>query len=144
MSSGNIVRNAARTYEDRLNEIFESEQVDHRMRNGSIIDVVGVTESDAINQALKPGGPFTSAQAHVTAGLRALSNRRSPNTLEAVREAIHAAESAARVVTGADTLADALKTLQSAERSILHSLAVGKLSMAGHLTQVVSATATRT
>lgn len=113
ISSGDIVRNAARAYEDGLNEIFESEQVDHRMRNGSIIDVVGVTESDAINQALKPGGPFTTAQEHVTAGLRALSNRKSPNTLEAGREAIHAAESAARVATGAQTLADALKELQS-------------------------------
>lgn len=112
MSSANIVRTAVRAYEDGLNEIFESEHVDHRMREGSIIDLVGATESEAINQALKPGGPFTSAQAHITAGLRALSNRRSPNTLEAAREAIHAAESAARVATGAHTLADALKTLQ--------------------------------
>lgn len=118
MSSGGLVRRTAKAYEDDLNRIFESEHVDHRMRNGSIIDIVGATESEAIDAALKPGGPFTTAQVHLAAGLLALSNRKSPNTLEAVREAVNAAESAVRTVTDAQTLGEALRKLQA--RGDLH------------------------
>ncbi|MBO3664786.1 AbiJ-NTD4 domain-containing protein [Microbacterium stercoris] len=106
------------TFENDINATFAHHQVDHRMRNGAIIDIRGEAEAGAIDLALTPGGPFTAAQAHIEAALGALSNRRSPKPLEAIREAVHAAESAARVVTGEATLAEALKTLQ--RRNDLH------------------------
>jgi hypothetical protein len=67
------------------NQIFESEQVDHRMRNGSVIDIFGATESEVIDDAMRPSGPFTTAQTHLSAGLRTLSDRKSPNTPAAIR-----------------------------------------------------------
>jgi hypothetical protein len=118
MSSGPGVRARAQAFEEGLNQVFEKEQVDHRMRNGSIIDISGALESKAIDDAMKDGGPFTTAQTHLEAGVRALSNRRSPNTMEAVREAINATESAARTVTSAQTLGEAMRELGS--RGDLH------------------------
>lgn len=105
-------------YEDGLNEVFEREHVDHRMRSGSILDIDGEAEAEVIELALAPGGPFTVAQKHLEAGLRALSDRDQPNTIEAIREAIHGVESAARTATGASTLGDALNEL--ARRESLH------------------------
>lgn len=104
----------AAKYEAAINHVFDTQHVDHRMRSGYIIDIGNDAEGDAITAALAPDGPFAAAREHLERAMRHLSDLRDPSPLNAMREAVHAAESAGRVVAGpqARTLSHAVKEIQ--------------------------------
>lgn len=104
----------ASKYEAAINRVFDSQHVEHRMRGGYIIDIGNSAEGDAITAVLETGGPFGSAREHFERAMRHLSNPTDSIPLDAMREAIHAAESAGRVVAGskAKTLSEAVREIE--------------------------------
>lgn len=71
-------------------------------------------ELSAIDDALDISERFVSARKHILSALDKLSQKPAPDLRNAIKEAISAVESAARIVTGNHkaTLGDALKALE--------------------------------
>ncbi|MFH8250821.1 hypothetical protein ACH3VR_10685 [Microbacterium sp. B2969] len=75
-------------------------------------DIGDAVEVKAVDVALESLNSFDTARRHLEEAIRDLSNRVPPRPLKAAREAVFADESAARCVTGARNLSDALGDLK--------------------------------
>ncbi len=97
-----------------LNQILEREMAGYRLEAGKVIPVSDATELKTIEESLSLPEKFSGARRHIEDALEKLSQRPTPDFRNAIKEAISAVESAARVVTGKEkaTLSDALKVLE--------------------------------
>jgi len=94
------------------NAIMERENSGYRFVGNHITEITSPAEIAAIEEALQ--SPFRAAQQHLSAGLSHLSNRKSPDYRNSIKESISAVEAVARAVTGdrKATLGAALGVLQ--------------------------------
>lgn len=84
----------------RFNAIFEEERVPFRFISGVLAAISDRAEADSIEKSLQVGDQFAGARSHITAALAAFSKRPTADYRNAIREAISAVESAAKVVAG--------------------------------------------
>ena len=84
-------------------------------------------EIEAVEATCALEGPFASSATHMKTALALLSDRKSPDYRNSIKEAISAVESACRIVTGNPkaTRGDALKQLEKKEIRIHSALKAG-------------------
>lgn len=101
-----------------INSVFEHESVGYRLINGLITPITNETELKEIDDAIAdPNGPVNK---HLQNALAMLSDRKSPNYPNSVKESISAVESMCCIICGKKaTLGDALKIIDKEGK--LHS-----------------------
>lgn len=92
-----------------IEKVFKEENVNYRVINDLITDIVSETEINSINEALTKGKNVT--QNHISKALELLYKNQDYDN--SIKESISAVESECQIVTGNDkaTLGDALKKL---------------------------------
>lgn len=95
-----------------LDQEFERCLVGYRFIDSQIAPIDNQLDVDAITQALGDAADFSGARHHLERAIDLLSNRKSPDFANAVKESISAVESVVSKVTGKDTLGKGLKTLK--------------------------------
>ncbi|MBC7109325.1 MAG: hypothetical protein H5T41_11205, partial [Methanomassiliicoccales archaeon] len=107
---------------DAVNSILEREMSGYRVINGFVVAITDKIELAELEKAVSLPDPFAGVRAHINSALEKLAQRPEPDLRNAVKEAISAVESAARIITGTGrkkaTLGDLLKVL---EEQGLHS-----------------------
>lgn len=103
--------------EPRTEQDFNAALVEHRSAyrfyNGQLAPISDPAEVEAVSKASCLPSSFAGARSHITAALAAFSKRPTADYRNAIREAISAVESAAKVVAGNDKadLGAALKAI---------------------------------
>jgi hypothetical protein len=99
---------------DIVNNFLESENAAYRVVDDEIVEITDAAEIEAIESAIDKG--ISSVRQHLQRLLDLLSDRKSPDYRNAVKEAISAVESACQAVAGKPkaTLTDCLKALKAA------------------------------
>lgn len=107
--------------EAEVNQILEREMSGYRFIDGKFVPISDATELAPIENALDLPEPFAGARKHIKNALEKLSQKPEPDLRNAIKEAISAVESAARIVTGKEkaVLSDALKVLE--QKGKLHT-----------------------
>ncbi len=92
-----------------LNTVLETENAAYRIVGSEVVEITDTNEIAAIEDALNH--PDDPVRAHIQAALAMLSDRKSPDYRNSIKEAISAVEATCRLVTGMKnaTLGDALK-----------------------------------
>lgn len=97
-------------------QILNEEMAGFRLINGQFIEITDESEIAAIEEALETSGrdKFLPARAHLFSALQHLSNRRSPDYRNSIKESISAVEAIAQILSGNSQaeLSDALKLLE--------------------------------
>lgn len=103
-----------------VNFILEKEMSGYRVIKGLIVPITDKAELEELEKAASLPDPFAGVRVHISSALEKLAQRPEPDLRNAVKEAISAVESAARIITGREkaTLGDLLKIL---EEQGLHS-----------------------
>ena len=98
------------------NNIFESEKVSYRIVNGKITEITSKEEIAEIEQALAEDRD--TVRVHLDTSLNFLSDRKTPDYRNSVKESISAVEALCKDITRAEkaTLADALKIISKDAR----------------------------
>ena len=93
---------------------LEREMSAWRVIGNTVTRLTSEEEIEVVEATCALRGPFTSASTHMNTALAHLSDRKSPDYRNSIKEAISAVESACRVVTenSKATLGDALKQLE--------------------------------
>jgi hypothetical protein len=96
-----------------INGILEKELSGYRFINGIISDIADSQEIEMLEQALNDND-FPAVRAHLRRALELLSNQKSPDYRNSIKESISAVESLAKVMSGKPkaTLGDALKLIE--------------------------------
>ena len=96
-------------YADAANVFFQRENSVYRFVGNEIIEITDKTEIEAIETAIEKGPK--AAKLHLNQALAMLSDRKSPDYRNSIKEAISAVEAVCRLISGADkdTLGPALK-----------------------------------
>lgn len=96
-----------------VNIYLEEENAAYRLVGSEIVEITDDTEISAIETALEKG--VSGARAHLQRALELMSDKKSPDYRNAVKEAISAVEATCRVIAGSHdaTLGDALKALRT-------------------------------
>lgn len=96
-----------------VNAQLEAEMAGYRMVDGIITPISDQLEIQALNEAVELPDSFRGARTHIRYAIEKMSDRNNPDYRNAIKEAICAIESAARIITGDDkaTLGQALKQL---------------------------------
>lgn len=97
-----------------LNAVLQRDMSGYRVRENIVVPITDEIELSALDEALTLDDAFRGARQHLALSLEKLSHRPQPDLRNAIKEAISAVESAARVVTGHHkaTLGDALRVLE--------------------------------
>lgn len=107
---------------DAVNSILEKEMSGYRVAKGFVVPITDESELEELKTTASLPDPFAGARMHINSALEKLAQRPEPDLRNAVKEAISAVESAARIITGTGrkkaTLGDLLKVL---EEQGLHS-----------------------
>lgn len=111
-------RERAERFCETVNSQLEQERSAYRFVSFQITPIVNSEEVEAVNQAAAPKHGAELTAAHIQAAIKLLSDRKSPDYRNCIKEAISAVEAAARFITGNEkaTLGDALKTLEKVKK----------------------------
>jgi hypothetical protein len=92
-----------------LNQVLERENAAYRIVHKEVVEITDSNEIHAIEEALNH--PEQPVRTHIRASLALMSDRKSPDYRNSIKEAISAVEAACRLVTRSKTatLGDALK-----------------------------------
>ena len=103
------------SFRDACNFWLEREMSAWRVVGNTVARLTSDEEIEAVDAACVLEDSFAPAATHARAALTLLSDRKSPDYRNSIKEAISAVESACRVVTGNPkaTLGDALKQLET-------------------------------
>lgn len=98
---------------EALNAILERELAGYRIISGNVVDITGEQEVVMLEEALKDTR-FEGVNAHLKRALELLSDRKSPDYRNSIKESISAVESIAKIISDNPkaTLGDALKILE--------------------------------
>lgn len=96
-----------------VNSVLERELSGYRYINGIISDITDSQEVAMLEQALSDDD-FPAVKNHLQRALELLSNKKSPDYRNSIKESISAVESLARILSGNPkaTLGDALKSIE--------------------------------
>jgi len=101
------------SFSDLCNDVLAEEMSGYRIVGGEVAPIVDENEIRAIEAALGDADKLAGVRAHLQTALKHLSDRKTPDYRNSVKESISAVEALARVITGKPkaTLGDALKAL---------------------------------
>lgn len=109
-----LIRSNEGEFVSRIDQVLREEMAGFRAKGVEFVEVTGDGEIEAIDEALSAAtNEFSPAREHLATALRKLSDRKSPDYRNSVKESISAVESVAQVVTGdpSATLGAAVKAL---------------------------------
>lgn len=99
-----------------LNTVLERELAGYRVVGGKFVDVLAPEEVASIEAAVNDDR-FAGVSTHLRQAIEHVSNRKSPDYRNSIKESISAVESMAQVMLGRKgTLGDALKILEKDDR----------------------------
>lgn len=106
---------------DFCNSILEQELSAYRFVGGKIIQITSEVEISQIEEALEVTSPFKSVNIHLKSALDLLSDRKSPDYRNSIKESISAVEAICRLIVKDEkaTLSEALKKIE--DKLPLHS-----------------------
>jgi len=101
-------------YIDFCNHIFEKELSAYRFIDSQLTDITSEEEIESIESAIKSGSKYSGVDNHLKTALGFLSDRKSPNYRNSVKESISAVESLSKVISGDPkaTLGAAIKIIE--------------------------------
>ncbi len=105
-------------YIDELNTILEQDKSAYRILDKKITPITNDLEIVAIETTLKETEKFAGVHTHLKGALSKLSDKKSPDYRNSIKESISAVESVCNVLVGADsyTLAKSINKLDSENR----------------------------
>jgi hypothetical protein len=97
------------------NNVLEKELSGYRFIGGKIAPITSEVELKAIENSLTLSGPLAPVRQHIQRALDLLSDRKSPDYRNSIKESISAIEAMCKISTGKDkaTLDDALRILST-------------------------------
>ncbi|WP_428668036.1 AbiJ-NTD4 domain-containing protein [Runella sp.] len=117
-----------------LNQVLIEEKSGFRLINGQFAPITNDSEISSINEATQQTKQFSSLEAcntHLTAALQLLSDKKSPDYRNSIKESISAVEAAVRTITQKDKFSDALTEFN--KKAPIHgSLVSGFKSLYGY------------
>jgi hypothetical protein len=118
-------------FKSLCNRFLEREMSAWRIIGNQVVQLTSYEEIEAVEAAQAIVGKYEPVATHISTALRHLSDRKSPDYRNSIKEAISAVESMCRIITNDPkaTLGDALKKLEKAGVNLHPSLkiAFGKL-----------------
>ncbi len=114
------VKSVSKGFMKYCNSILQREVSGYRFVGGKIAPVTSQEEIAELEEALDASASFKPVAIHVKTALDFLSDRKSPDYRNSIKESISAVEAACRSVTGKDdaTLGQALKVLNDSKIAI--------------------------
>ena len=105
---------------DYCNGIFESEVAGYRFVGGEITQITSKQEIEEIEEALATS--LTPIQEHLKRSLNLLSDKKSPDYRNSIKEAISAVEAICKLISKNDkaTLGDALNEIEKSKKIEVH------------------------
>lgn len=101
---------------NQCNKVLERELSGYRFIKSHLVPITNEDEVKSIEETLSTSESrkkLEGIRIHLNTALATLSNRKTPNYRNSIKESISAVETACRVLTGESTLGDALKKLES-------------------------------
>lgn len=110
----NCPEDLAESYIKFCNQIFEKELSAYRFIDNQLTDITSEEEIDSIELAIKSGSKYSGVDNHLKTALGFISDRKSPNYRNSVKESISAVESLCKVISGDPkaTLGASLKSIE--------------------------------
>jgi len=107
-------------FKDACNSILEEELSAYRFIGNRIIEITSEEEISEIEQALET--PFEPIKVHLKNALEKISDKKSPDYRNSIKESISAVEAICRIITGEekDTLGKALDVIEQEGKIELH------------------------
>lgn len=112
----------ARNSPDRLasqfvefcNNVLERELSAYRIVDGKVIEITSDEEIESIESAIKNADKYNAVRAHLEQAIFLMSDRKTPDYRNSIKESISAVESLAKIITNDDkaTLGAALNVLE--------------------------------
>lgn len=101
-------------FAELMNSFLEQDLSAYRIVGSQVADITSQEEIEAIEAALRDAGPLVGVRTHIEAALELLSDKKSPDFRNSVKEAICAVESMCQAITHdtSATLGKALKKLK--------------------------------
>lgn len=112
-----MIKTVESQYQDalvnKLNHLMEREGSGYRIVAGKVCPITSEDEMSAVEEALESGSSYAGVTEHLSAAVRMLSDRQSPDYRNSIKESISAVESLAKQLTkNTTTLAPALSELE--------------------------------
>lgn len=100
------------------NSYLERENAAYRFVDGRIVEITSAEEIEEVEAAVESGGRYPGVHTHLKTALTLLSDRKSPDYRNSIKESISAVESLAKQLAGSEggTLGAVLKTLEKAKK----------------------------
>lgn len=98
---------------DALNNVFESNLVGYRVIDSILVPLDSRADAEAVSEAVESSGDFGGARTHLQRAAELLSDRKTPDYPNSIKESISAVEAVVRKVTKEGTLGAGLKKLQA-------------------------------
>jgi len=99
----------------QCNKILERELSAYRFVDDKIVEITSAEEISEIKEALGAGGKLQPAASHLKTALEFLSDKKSPDYRNSIKESISAVEATCKILTGskANDLTEALRSLKN-------------------------------
>jgi hypothetical protein len=117
---------------DIYNRCLERNLAGYRIIGNLVVPIDSETELTAIQDGLDAAKPIAGARLHLAKALTLLADRENPDYANSVKESISAVESTCAVITGKQTLGEALKHLGARGVTIHRALEKAWSSMYGY------------
>lgn len=111
-------RESKQKFIEMANSYLERENSAYRFVDGRIVEITSAEEIEEVEAAVAGGGKYPGVQTHLKTALALLSDRKSPDYRNSIKESISAVESLAKQLAGNEggTLGAVLKTLENAKK----------------------------
>jgi len=119
--AGQRAYDVAALFCESINKNLEQERSVYRFVDRRLVEITSQGEIDEVNQAIDNNGKHASVSKHLQSAVALMSDRKTPDYRNSIKESISAVESAAKILTGDSktTLAKALNKLEKSDK--LHS-----------------------
>jgi hypothetical protein len=106
--------NVADEFRSHCNQFLERENSAYRFVDGRLTEITSESEIKSVEDAIASGAPFSGVSEHLSAALRLMSDRKSPDFRNSIKESISAVESLAKHVAKkpSASLGEVLKELE--------------------------------
>jgi len=95
-----------------LNTAFQQENAAYRVVGRHVVEITDQNEIDAVKDALEAAGP--SSRTHLDTSLKLISDKKSPDYRNSIKESISAVEATCQIITGQkSTLSDCLRVIKT-------------------------------
>lgn len=102
------------------NSVLESELSGYRFVGGKITQITPEEEISAIEKALDTPDSFKGPRMQIKSALDKLSNRKSPDYRNSIKDSISAVEGVVRIITGESSFTKGLKKIEEKSKVQLH------------------------